>query len=127
MEKRTERIQVWLTPEELDSIRTKSRNFNSISNYIRCAVAEYSNINARTRYEVMTDLGNYYREFRNDFSWLGSNLNQIAKRTNELGKAGILSQAYITEVILPAVKEATDILTQIQRGLLSVTKKAQRL
>lgn len=127
MSQRTKHFQLRLTPEEAQQLREKSKSYSSVSHYIRSAVAEYSDINAKQRLELINELGTFYRKFQNELSWAGGNLNQSVKRANELSVAGLLSQAYLQEVLLPVITETQKTLNEIKRELYAVTKKAAKL
>lgn len=124
---RTKVFQLRLTPDEAALLKEKSEPYGSVSHYIRCAVAEYSNIHVRQRLELIQELGMFYRKFRNELSWAGGNLNQSVKRANELSVAGLLPPSYVREVLLPAILEPQRILNGIKRELDVVTQKAVKL
>lgn len=124
---RTKVFQLRLTPDEAALLKEKSEPYGSVSHYIRCAVAEYSNIHVRQRLELIQELGMFYRKFRNELSWAGGNLNQSVKRANELSVAGLLPPSYAREVLLPAILETQRILNGIKRELDVVTQKAVKL
>lgn len=50
---RTKVFQLRLTPDEAALLKEKSEPYGSVSHYIRCAVAEYSNIHVRQRLELI--------------------------------------------------------------------------
>lgn len=124
---RTKVFQLRLTPDEAALLKEKLEPYGSVSHYIRCAVAEYSNIHVRQRLELIQELGMFYRKFRNELSWAGGNLNQSVKRANELSVAGLLPPSYVREVLLPAILETQRILNGIKRELDVVTQKAVKL
>ena len=124
---RTKVFQLRLTPDEAALLKEKSEPYGSVSHYIRCAVAEYSNIHVRQRLELIQELGMVDRKFRNELSWAGGNLNQSVKRANELSVAGLLPPSYVREVLLPAILETQRILNGIKRELDVVTQKAVKL
>lgn len=124
---RTKVFQLRLTPEEAALFKEKSEPYGSISHYIRCAVVEYSNVHVKQRLELIKELGAFYRKFQNELSWAGGNLNQSVKRANELSVAGLFSQAYLQEVLLPVIMDTRKTLNEIKRELYAVTKKATRL
>ena len=124
---RTKVFQLRLTPDEAALLKEKSEPYGSVSHYIRCAVAEYSNIHVRQRLELIQELGMFYRKFRNELSWAGGNLNQSVKRANELSVAGLLPPSYVREVLLPAILATQRILNGIKRELDVVTQKAVKL
>ncbi len=127
MNQRTKYFQLRLTPEEYASLKEKSASYTSVSHYIRSAIAEYSDINAKLKLQLLNDLGEFYQKFQNELSWAGGNLNQSVKRANELSVAGLLSGNYISEVLMPAVSDVQKTLDTMKRELLIVTKKATRL
>ncbi len=127
MNQRTKYFQLRLTPEEYASLKEKSASYTSVSHYIRSAIAEYSDINAKRKLQLLNELGEFYRKFQNELSWAGGNLNQSVKRANELSVAGLLSGTYISEVLMPAVSEVQKTLDTMKRELLIVTKKATKL
>lgn len=127
MNQRTKYFQLRLTPEEYASLKEKSASYTSVSHYIRSAIAEYSDINAKLKLQLLNDLGEFYRKFQNELSWAGGNLNQSVKRANELSVAGLLSGTYISEVLMPAVSDVQKTLDTMKLELLIVTKKATRL
>ncbi len=127
MNQRTKYFQLRLTPEEYASLKEKSASYTSVSHYIRSAIAEYSDINAKRKLQLLNELGEFYRKFQNELSWAGGNLNQSVKRANELSVAGLLSGTYISEVLMPEVSDVQKTLDTMKRELLIVTKKATKL
>ena len=127
MNQRTKHFQLRLTTDEAIRLKEKAASHPSVSCYIRTALKEYSDVNAKQRLELINDLGAFYRKFQNELSWAGGNLNQSAKRANELSVAGLLSQTYLQEVLLPVIMDTRNTLNEIKRELYVVTKKATRL
>lgn len=126
-EKRTRYIKIRMTREEMERIKEKSASYTSVSHFIRSAVAEHSGVSARRKLELIQELGDFYREYRNGLSHIGGNLNQSVRRANELSAAGLLPPGYVTEVLLPAILETRGILDGIKRKLDSITRKAVKL
>lgn len=124
MTQRTKYFQLRLTQEEYDFLKVKSASYMSVSHYIRSAIKEYSDVDAKQKLRLINDLGEFYRKFRDELSWAGGNLNQAVKRANELSVAGLLAPAYITEVLMPVIENTRETLDAIKRELLIVTKKA---
>ena len=127
MTQRTKYFQLRLTEEEFADLKEKSVAHASVSQYIRSALNEYSNINVRLKLQLLSDLGCYYRKFQSDLSHIGANLNQSVKRANELSVAGLLSQSYITEVLMPEVTRTLETLDALKRELHIVTKSATKV
>ena len=90
-------------------------------------MAEYSNINAKQKLELINELGSYYRKVQNELSWAGGNLNQSVKRANELAVARLLTPSYIQEVLFPTVQDIQHTINEIKRELYQVTKLATKL
>ena len=111
MNQRTKHFQLRLTPDEANRLKEKAASYPSVSCYIRTALKEYSDVNAKQRLEL---------------SWAGGNLNQSVKRANELSVTGLFSQAYLQEVLLPVIMDTRKTLNEIKRELYAVTKKATR-
>jgi len=127
MNNRTKVFQLRLTPEEAAMFKEKAATYGSVSHYIRCAVAEYSNVNAKQRLDLINELGAFYRDYRDKLSWAGSNLNQSVKRANELAIAGKLAPYYIDHVLLPVIQQTQATMNEIKAALDNVTRKAIKL
>ncbi len=124
MNKRTKRIEIRLTEAEYAHITSKAESYNSIGQYIRCAIKEYSNVDARQKLRLIENLGNFYRESRSELSHIGGNLNQSVKRANELAISGLLNSTYISQILMPEIVKTRKVMDSLQRQLLSLTKKA---
>lgn len=128
MTQKTKYIKVRMTPEEQSTLKEKLKEKKmTIATYVRSAMAEYSNTDARQRLELINNLGTFYRKFREELSWAGSNLNQSVKRANELAVAGLLPPSYIREVLMSVILETQKTLNEIKRDLETVTRRAIKL
>lgn len=128
MTQKTKYIKVRMTPEEQSTLKEKLKEKKmTIATYVRSAMADYSNTDARQRLELTNNLGTFYRKFREELSWAGSNLNQSVKRANELAVAGLLPPSYIREVLMPVILETQKTLNEIKRDLETVTRRAIKL
>lgn len=128
MTQKTKYIKVRMTPEEQSTLKEKLKEKKmTIATYVRSAMAEYSNTDARQRLELINNLGTFYRKFREELSWAGSNLNQSVKRANELAVAGLLPPSYIREVLMPVILETQKTQNEIKRDLETVTRRAIKL
>lgn len=128
MTQKTKYIKVRMTPEEQSTLKEKLKEKKmTIATYVRSAMAEYSNTDAKQRLELINNLGAFYRKFRDELSWVGGNLNQSVKRANELAVAGLLPPSYIREVLMPVILETQKTLNEIKRDLEAVTRKAVKL
>ena len=114
---RTKVFQLRLTSDELLNLKEKAVPYQSVSNYIRKAVEEFTHVDVRQQIEMMQDLRAFYRKFQNELSWAGSNLNQSVKRANELAVAGLLAPSYVYEVLLPSIQDMQDTLNKLKEDL----------
>lgn len=124
---KTKYVKVRVTAEEAALIKEKSAGYTSVTHFVRSALEEYSHVNARQRLELVNELGQFYRKWQNELSWAGGNLNQTVKRANELAIAGLLAPSYIQEVLMPAIRETQETISEIKRELYNVTKKGTKL
>lgn len=127
MNRRVKRIELRLTEAEAAFIREKSKGYASVSQYIRDAVAEFSDTDAKHRLELINGLGQMYREYHNELFHLSANLNQVVKRANELSVAGLLGKSYLEKTVIPAVRGIEGVLSTLRKELLDITRKATRL
>lgn len=122
---RTKVFQLRLTSDELLNLKEKAVPYQSVSNYIRQAVQEFTHVDVRQQIVMMQDLRAFYRKFQNELSWAGSNLNQSVKRANELAVAGLLAPSYVYEVLLPSIKDMQDTLNKLKEDLELLHRKSR--
>ena len=100
---RTKVFQLRLTADELLSLKEKAVPYQSVSNYIRKAVEEFTHVDVKQQIEMM----------------------QSVKRVNELAVAGLLSPGYVNEVLLPSIQDVQNILKRIKDDLETLNNKTQ--
>lgn len=127
MKQRTERFEMRLTPDEIAGIREKSKRYHSVSNFIRMAVNEFSDTDAKTRLELCNDTARLCRRFQDELSWMGSNLNQTVKRANELAVAGILTESYFKDILTPMIENVARLVKSIKEEQAHIAIKATKL
>lgn len=127
MLQRCRKVQIRFTEDEINQIREKSKAYNGMSNYIRSAISEFSNIDAKTHLEAVNALGDYYRTYHNELYHIGANLNQVVKRANELAVAGLLSTPYLRHVVIPTVNSTLNELEILKSHLIKVTKQFSKI
>ena len=127
MKQRTERFEMRLTPDEIAGIREKSKRYHSVSNFIRMAVNEFSDTDAKTRLELCNDTARLCRRFQDELSWMGSNLNQTVKRANELAVAGILTESYVKDILTPMIENVARLVKSIKEEQAHIAIKATKL
>lgn len=126
LQNRNKRIEIRLTEDEYARIKEKSVGFCSIGHYVRSAISEFSDINAKQKLEQLNELADFYRAYRDDMSHISGNLNQSVKRANELSVAGLLTSAYILQVLMPTIDNTKQTLEVLNRKLMNVTEKVIR-
>lgn len=114
MQRRTNRIEILLTDEELSALRAKSADFGSLSCYIRSALREFSGTDAKKKMEAVETMAALSRKLSDELAWAGGNLNQAMKRANELSIAGLLTGKYYNDVVLPSINEIKKTLGDMQ-------------
>lgn len=112
-EKKTKVYQLRLSEKELTELREKACNFNTVADYLKAAMAEFSTVGAKERIKLLNDIGSNYQSIRYELSKIGINLNQSVKRANELAVAGYLSEAYIKNILLPTIEDVKNRMTEI--------------
>ena len=117
METKNKMLIVRLTQKELENIKKYSAEYKSVAGYIRSAVAEFSNVDAKRKLEAMNELSIILKKYQNELSSIGGNLNQAMKRGNELSIAGLLSQQYFDSTLKPYISEAYETCHNIKREL----------
>lgn len=122
---RTKVFQLRLTSDELLNLKEKAVPYQSVSNYIRKAVEEFTHVDVKQQIEMMQDLCAFYRKFQNELSWAGSNLNQSVKRANELAVAGLLAPSYVYEVLFPTIQDMQDTLNKMKSDLEILNRKSR--
>ena len=122
---RTKVFQLRLTSDELLNLKEIAVPYQSVSNYIRQAVQEFTHVDVRQQIEMMQDLRAFYRKFQNELSWAGSNLNQSVKRANELAVAGLLAPSYVYEVLLPSIQDMQETLNKLKEDLELLHRKSR--
>lgn len=75
---------------------------------------------------MVDELTGYYKEYRDYLSHISGNLNQTVKRANELSVAGLLTPAYLSQVLLPSIESAKKSLDTLQGELRKVSEKVYR-
>lgn len=104
-----------------------AKSHDSVSQYILCAVKEFSDVDPRLRLDILNRLGKNHKKCWNELSWASGNISQTVKRANELVDAGKLSSYYLKEVILPETNKTMDTINEIKKNLDVASRKAIKL
>ena len=115
MERRTKRIEILFTGAEYDRLKERSGSFKSISSYIRAALSEFSDKDAKRRMDAVENMALICRRLQDELGWAGSTLNQAMKRANELAVAGLLSGTYYKEVVMPSIEDIKRVIDTMRK------------
>jgi len=127
MEKKTKCLQIRLTSEEAAKLKKMAEGHDSVSQYIICAVREFSNVNPVQRFDLLNGLGRKHKKCWNELSWASGNISQTVKRARELVDAGKLSSYYLEEVILPEANKTMEAIKEIKKELEAASRMAIKL
>ena len=67
-----------------------------------------------------------YKKYQQELSWIGGNLNQTAKRANELAIIGKLDQFYYDNLLYPRIMEIQKLICEIKEEQYHIVKKIMR-
>lgn len=112
--KRTKRVYIRLNDNEMEIFRNKAKNYTQMSSMIRAAVNQFNDAWAIRRLDALNELSGLIRSFGVELSKIGGNVNQVAKRANELVYAGELNQEYYDKVVLPTVEEIQKMMLDVK-------------
>jgi hypothetical protein len=97
-----------------------------MSKYIRDALSEYSNVDAKSRLELMDKLLSFYEKYHSMLYHTTANLNQSVKHINELAAAGLLRPHDIS-ALMPHIDNTHDIISAVHSLLLDISHTATKL
>lgn len=127
MDKKTKCLQLRLTKKEAEKLKDMAKDHDSVSQYILCAVKEFSNVDPRLRLDILNILAKNHKKCWNELSWASGNISQTVKRANELVEAGKLSSYYLENVIRPEANKTMDTINEIKKELEVASCKAMKL
>lgn len=122
-EKRTYRVDLRLNEKEKELFKNKAQNYKKLSSMIRDAVEQFDDRGTKMRIQALNDLSLQIRDFGTELSKLGGNINQMAKRANELIYMGELNQDYYEKIILPSIAKVEKMMHEIKQQQSKIFKK----
>ena len=122
-EKRTYRVDLRLNEKEKELFKNKAQNYKKLSSMIRDAVEQFDDRGTKMRIQALNDLSLQIRDFGTELSKLGGNINQMAKRANELIYMGELNQDYYEKIILPSIAKVEKMMYEIKQQQSKIFKK----
>lgn len=121
--KKTKRLYIRLTEEELEAIREKSFKFSNMSAFIKEAVKEFSNSSIKENLELRKELTDTYKRLDEKLAHVGGNLNQAMRRINESAKAGYPFDAILKNDFMPNMHDTYNLCMEIRKQLFEITSK----
>lgn len=122
-EKRTYRVDLRLNEKEKELFKNKAQNYKKLSSMIRDAVEQFDDRGTKMRIQALNDLSLQIRDFGTELSKLGGNINQMAKRANELIYMGELNQEYYEKILLPSIAKVEKMMYEIKQQQSKIFKK----
>ena len=122
----TGRIYIRFSKEALAEIREKATGFQSISNYVRCAIAEFSDKDARDRMAAVDDMVMLLRKHQDMLSWSANNLNQAIRRANQLALVNMLSADYYNVTVIPSIQSFIASVNEMEEEQRMIARKVAK-
>ena len=99
------RIEIYLSPKDAALFEKKAVHYKNWGPFIRDAVKQFNDIGILRRIDALNEMTALYKKYQQKLSWIGGNLNQTAKRANELAIIGKLDQFYYDNLLYPRIME----------------------
>ena len=78
--------------------------------------------NARQKLAALAEMTALYKQYQQQLSWMGSNLNQAVKRANELAIGQQLTGPHFQQILFPRVQEVEVVLNDIKDRLYEIAR-----
>lgn len=85
------------------------------------SVRQMGDLNARQKLAALAEMTNLYKQYQQQLSWMGSNLNQAVKRAHELAIGHELSVPFFEHVLYPQIGKLQDLLQRIKDEQYAIT------
>lgn len=121
MRKKDRQINIRLSSDELEFLKSHSAGFSSMSHFVKEAIKEFSGQSPKQRLEARKKVADYFSSIDNQLAHIGGNLNQAMHRCNEAAKAGLPVSSIILSKVYPEVKECYAFLLDMRKSLHTLT------
>ncbi|MDE5976249.1 MAG: hypothetical protein K2G69_06855 [Muribaculaceae bacterium] len=118
---KTKRLFVRMTSEEHQALKKSAAGFNSMSQFVKEAIKEFSGQSPKKRLELRNRVIDHYTFIDSKLAHIGGNLNQAMHRCNELAKAGLPTPTIIVKEVYPNVKECHSLLIEVRNLLYEIS------
>lgn len=117
------RIEIYLSPRAAALFEKKAIHYKNWGPFIRDAVKQFNDIGILRRIDALNEMTALYKKYQQELSWIGGNLNQTAKRANELAIIGKLDQFYYDNLLYPRIMEIQELICDIKDEQHNIVKK----
>ena len=117
------RIEIYLSPKDAALFEKKAVHYKNWGPFIRDAVKQFNDIGILRRIDALNEMTALYKKYQQELSWIGGNLNQTAKRANELAIIGKLDQFYYDNLLYPRIMEIQKLICDIKDEQQQIVKK----
>ena len=125
--RRNKMVILRLNEVEREIFREKAKHYKNVSAMIRDAVMQFNDVTTKGKIDVMDALSKEFENISTEFSREGNNLNQLAKRANELVYAGELSKEYYENVVLLEIEKLQNMMVDFKRKQAEIIQKLNLL
>lgn len=108
------RIEIYLSPKDAALFEKKAILYKNWGPFIRDAVKQFNDIATLRRIDALNEMTALYKNYLQELSRIGGNLNQVVKRANELAIIGKLDQFYYDNLLYPRVMEIQELICDIK-------------
>lgn len=126
-ERRNKMVILRLNEVEREIFREKAKHYKNVSAMIRDAVMQFNDVTTKGKIDAMDALSKEFENISTEFSREGNNLNQLAKRANELVYAGELSKEYYENVVLFEIEKLQNMMVDFKRKQAEIIQKLNLL
>lgn len=125
--RRNKMVILRLNEVEREIFREKAKHYKNVSAMIRDAVMQFDDVTTKGKIDAMDALSKEFENISTEFSREGNNLNQLAKRANELVYAGELSKEYYENVVLLEIEKLQNMMVNFKRKQAEIIQKLNLL
>ena len=120
------RIEIYLSPKDAALFEKKAVHYKNWGPFIRDAVKQFNDIGILRIIDALNEMTALYKKYQQELSWIGGNLNQTAKRANELAIIGKLDQFYYDNLLYPRIMEIQKLICDIKDEQSLIVKRLIR-
>ena len=120
------RIEIYLSPKDAALFEKKAVHYKNWGQFIRDAVKQFNDIGILRIIDALNEMTALYKKYQQELSWIGGNLNQTAKRANELAIIGKLDQFYYDNLLYPRIMEIQKLICDIKDEQSLIVKRLIR-